>query len=154
MPSGPQFGWKGSVEERFWSYVFKTENCWFWIGSCNSDGYGSIKVNKVTAKAHVLSYELHFGKQEEGVHILHTCDIPQCVRPDHLYTGSHLNNMRDRAARGTMGQQVLRTHCPKGHEYNPENTYIGQKTGYRYCKTCRRLVIENRRLTCQQQPSL
>ena len=144
MPSGGILNRNGTPDQRFWGYVHKTENCWFWVGSCNSDGYGSLKVNGFSEKAHVLSYKMHFGSIN-GAHVLHRCDIPQCVRPEHLYLGTHGDNMRDRATAGTMGHLVFKTHCPQGHEYTLENTFVWARNGNRACRACHKAREQQRR---------
>lgn len=81
-------------EERFWSRVEKTDNCWYWTGRRNDSGYGVIAINKKQVRAHRFSYFLHYGEwpMPEGRHI---CDTPACVRPDHIVPGTHAQNMRD-----------------------------------------------------------
>lgn len=74
--------------------------CWLWDGSINSDGYGNIGRNKITQKAHRYVFEKTFGKLEKGLCVCHKCDVPSCVNPDHLFAGTHTDNMRDRAKKG------------------------------------------------------
>src|SRR2546426_177512 len=72
------------LEERFWSKVNKTENCWNWIAnSRGSNGYGGFWYEGKNLFAHRFSYELHYGKIPENMKVLHICDNPKCVRPDH-----------------------------------------------------------------------
>ena len=135
MPFGPHpKDWNGTPEERFWRNVYKTPNCWFWIGA-SSSGYGTLRINGRIEKAHVVSYRFHFGEPPKGRFILHRCDTPQCVRPDHIYAGTPAENQRDRARGGIGDCGPFKTHCPQGHEYTPENTLI-RKEGWRSCRAC------------------
>jgi hypothetical protein len=92
-----------SVEDRFWRQVRKTNNCWFWTGSPNGKGYGSINLggrNKNTVFAHRFSYEIHKGPIPEGLVVMHSCDNPACVNPDHLSVGTHKDNTQDMVRKG------------------------------------------------------
>lgn len=127
-----------TLDERFWSKVDKTGECWVWTANKKADGYGMIRVAGRTVAAHRLSWELHFGPIPPDLHVCHTCDNPPCVNPDHLFVGTREDNMRDAAAKGRNVQQK-KTHCPHGHEYTPENTYIVRRaTGstHRVCAAC------------------
>jgi hypothetical protein len=75
-----------------------TTGCWVWVGirgSWPADRYGSAKVLGEQVLLHRLSYELHVGPIAADLHVLHTCDVKACVRPDHLYLGTQAANMRD-----------------------------------------------------------
>ncbi len=95
------------IEERFWSKVDKTGSCWLWTGCKHPQGYGRIGVSKKVKYAHRISWELHNGTIPEGAHVLHKCDVPCCVNPDHLFLGTHRDNMQDKIAKG-------RANMPKG----------------------------------------
>jgi hypothetical protein len=82
------------MEERFWSKVDKTEECWLWTG-CTRSGYGLFRVGKKMVSAHRWIYEQENGPIPEGALLRHTCDNPPCVRPDHLIAGSYGDNNRD-----------------------------------------------------------
>jgi hypothetical protein len=89
------------LEERFWEKVDKTPHCWEWIGRKDADGYGQFKLRRDKhSRAHRLSYQMANGEIPEGLIVLHTCDNPSCVRPDHLYAGTHQQNGQDRSSRG------------------------------------------------------
>ena len=87
------------LEIRFWKYVEKTPGCWNWTGAVEAGGYGQIRAGG-TKRAHRISWLLHHGKLPAELDVLHTCDNPRCVRPEHLYLGTQLENMRDRKNRG------------------------------------------------------
>lgn len=129
--------------ERFWARVDKSEECWVWTSTKNSQGYGMVIVQSpgdpsipLHIRAHRLSYLLHFGPPPDRLMVLHRCDNPPCVRPDHLFLGTAADNARDMASKGRAGAQQ-RTHCPHGHPYDEENTYIVPRTGHRQCRICR-----------------
>jgi len=88
------------LAERFWEKVRRSDGCWLWLGNRNADGYGQFKMPRGNARAHRVAYELVHGPIPAGQDILHTCDNPPCVRPDHLLAGTHLENMRDMVAKG------------------------------------------------------
>lgn len=93
-------------EERFWSQVNKTDTCWLWTGTVNMGGYGRL-MRAVGEKprlilAHRASYELHVGPIPVDRYVLHKCDTPACVRPDHLWLGTYKDNRADAAAKGRL----------------------------------------------------
>jgi hypothetical protein len=85
-----------SIEERFWDKINKTNSCWLWTGRPDDSGYGVIRYKGKKTKAHRLSWFLHFGHVPKNLHVLHKCDTPPCVRPDHLFLGTDLDNAQDR----------------------------------------------------------
>lgn len=83
-------------ENRFWNNVVETnKGCWEWQGSISSNGYGVITVDGVARPTHVLSYELTNGEIPNGLFVLHKCNVRLCINPDHLYIGTHNDNMDD-----------------------------------------------------------
>jgi hypothetical protein len=74
--------------ERFISFVSVTENCWLWIGAKDGKGYGIFGVRNTTIRAHRFSYEQLIGIVPKGYLVLHACNNPSCVRPDHLRLGT------------------------------------------------------------------
>ena len=88
--------------DRFWDKVDKTRSgCWLWTGCTNADGYGRLALGrKRTEKAHRVSWELHNGPIPDGAEVCHTCDNPGCVNPDHLFLGTHQDNMTDMRRKG------------------------------------------------------
>lgn len=83
--------------------------CWLWIGGLSKeDGYGSISVDGKDRKAHRVMFELTSSEKiPPGYEVCHRCDNPCCVNPDHLFVGTHIDNMRDRDRKG-------RRKAPKG----------------------------------------
>jgi hypothetical protein len=74
--------------------------CWFWLGCLNGDGYGGIKIAGRSLLAHRASWETFNGPIPDGLCVLHRCDIPCCVNPDHLFIGTQLENIEDRTRKG------------------------------------------------------
>lgn len=105
-----------------------------------ASGYGVFSRGHVNVLAHRDAWE----KANEqpipaGMVVRHSCDNPPCINPDHLLLGTQADNMRDKVLRGrtsTNGNE-RKTHCPSGHAYTTENTYVNPK-GERACRTCQR----------------
>lgn len=85
---------------KFWERVDKRGDCWLWTGAINNHGYGNVSHQGKYWKAHRLAWALTHGDIPPGMQVLHRCDNPPCVRPDHLWLGTHTDNMRDRAEKG------------------------------------------------------
>lgn len=92
-------------EDRFWPKVNKDapNGCWEWTGSCSSQGYGTFWDGGRVRGTHRVSYEFANGPIAEGLDVLHTCDNPPCVNPDHLWLGTDTDNARDRKEKGRNG---------------------------------------------------
>src|SRR3954467_8753663 len=88
---------------RFWAKVAKSEECWLWQGANTggTDPHGSFNTG-IENLAHRFSWLLHFGPIPKGLKVLHTCDRPLCVRPDHLFLGTQRDNMQDCAKKGRI----------------------------------------------------
>ena len=90
-----------TLVERFWSKVDKSGDCWVWTAGTSPLGYGRIYVNPGGPQlAHRVSWQLAHGLIPEGLYVCHHCDNPPCVRPEHLYVGTDLDNVRDMMNRG------------------------------------------------------
>lgn len=76
------------------------ESCWPWLGARNSRGYGSLRIGDAIHSAHRVSYIVHKEPIPEGMHVIHACDQPSCVNPNHLSLGTHADNMDDRQKKG------------------------------------------------------
>ncbi|MGH8612409.1 MAG: helix-turn-helix domain-containing protein [Gammaproteobacteria bacterium] len=88
--------------ETFWKKVQKAENgCWLWLGQ-KKKGYGRIRLKRENRmiQAHRYAYVLAYGFIPAGKCVCHKCDAPACVRPDHLFLGSHWDNMHDSVIKG------------------------------------------------------
>lgn len=80
----------------------RTPGCWLWRGTIQTTGYGQIRVGQrgPVYLAHRLAWELANGPIPKGMLVLHHCDNPPCVRPDHLFLGTHRDNALDCIAKG------------------------------------------------------
>jgi hypothetical protein len=103
-PNGRRSRAKGTSkltrEQRFWNKVKKTDGCWNWTAArCRS--YGIFAPDgKVPTGAHRVSWRLAFGEIPDGLFVLHKCDNPLCVRPDHLFLGTQSDNIKDKVNKG------------------------------------------------------
>ena len=120
------------------SYKIEEGKCWNWTGWTSSAGYGMIGNNYKDRGAHRYSWELSNGPISKGLCVLHKCDNPACINPDHLFLGTKGDNNRDRVKKGRDANSN-KTHCSKGHEFDENNTYLYLKKdgkSHRMCKTC------------------
>lgn len=95
------------IPERFWKKVNRSPTCWNWIGGRNEKGYGQFYHPEVghSVLAHRVSFELNFGEKPKGL-VLHKCNNPACVRPSHLYQGTHLDNTADASRAGRLSVKL------------------------------------------------
>jgi hypothetical protein len=111
MKTGPK---PQPIAIRFWKKVRRTPDCWVWTGWTNPCGYAQIwdQNRRRTMLVHRISWELHFGSIPHGKCVCHHCDNPSCVRPDHLFLGTLIDNnhdciRKDRFARGERMKHKL-----------------------------------------------
>ena len=93
-----------TLSERFWPKVKKTNRCWKWTGA-GTPTHGRIFTHfedgrSVATYAHRVSWVLHFGPIPAGMQVLHSCDNGFCVRPDHLFLGTQIDNIADMDSKG------------------------------------------------------
>jgi hypothetical protein len=102
---GTHLKWCGKREEHFWSLVDKDDpnGCWLYKGTLSFEGYGYVNigagVRRKQWQAHRFAWSLLKGEIPAKGCILHTCDVRNCVNPEHLYLGDRKDNARDKIAR-------------------------------------------------------
>jgi len=112
---------------RFWARVDKSGECWTWTGTLAPGGYGAFSVDNRNRRAHRWIYEQTAGPIPAGHFVCHRCDNRKCVRPEHLFVGTHQDNMRDMVEKGRHWSRLqhhreksvalgkaLRAHTPRG----------------------------------------
>jgi hypothetical protein len=134
----------GELAERILARCVATESgCLEWPGAHHPKGYGQIGFRSKLFATHRVAYEAAKGPIPPGYQIDHLCRNPSCCNADHLEAVTPRENTR----RGKAGlhhalKQRAKTHCPRGHPYDAENTYVC-KRGKRSCKRC---AIERQRV--------
>ncbi len=119
----------------FWGRIRLGDSaaCWIWDRATTNSGYG--KYGGRSELAHRIAYRLVRGEIPAGMHLDHLCRTKLCVNPSHLEVVTpRENTLRSNAALGTG---AARTHCPQGHGYTPENTYVSA-SNRRSCRECSR----------------
>ena len=104
-----------TLMQRFMAKVAKSETgCWLWTGFVGTSGYGAVRVNGKTERAHRIAYQLFVGQITEiagadirGTCVIHKCDNRVCVNPEHLLLGTHQDNMTDKASKGRVVSHPL-----------------------------------------------
>jgi len=110
--------------------------CWMWSSDKDRKGYGRVYVENRRMPAHRVSWEIFCGAIPTGLSVLHKCDSPACVNPEHLYLGTQKDNVKDMWAKGRNGGNfVAQTRCKNGHEFNEANI-VKRKDKHRSCRIC------------------
>lgn len=133
-----------------------SNNCWEWLGSIGQNGYGLFcsKQGELREYAHRYVYRILVGPIGFDLHVLHHCDNRKCIRPSHLFQGTHADNMKDARQKGRIGacpkslevllkrqqQRQEAVVCKRGHALSGPNLYLCHlKNGrtMRVCRSCR-----------------
>jgi hypothetical protein len=88
--------------KRFWEKVDRSGDCWLWTTGTLRHGYGAFFLDGKQRLAHRVAWELTHGPIPDGMMVMHRCDTPGCVRPNHLRLGTGFDNMGDAAEKGRM----------------------------------------------------
>ena len=132
-------------KERFWKKVNKTDSCWLWTGNKNCFGYGIVTLvigGRKSLRAHRVSWVIANGRElSQSDFVCHSCDVPACVNPDHLWIGDAKSNNQDCIQKGrNASPPVKKTYafCKKGHELSQSNRYeyVYNGVNYRICREC------------------
>lgn len=151
-----QSHWAKTEAERFHERVDRSAGpdcCWPWTGPPGPGGYGVYKFQGKNQKAHRVAWQLANGPVPDGLKVLHECDNPACCNATggHLFLGTQDDNMKDMAAKGRGkgrdqgAHQAKKTHCPKGHPYDEENTIVTVTKSGGVGRTCRECGREAQR---------
>jgi len=142
-----RLGVKGFVEvpisERIKANTVITPTCHLWTGR----GYGNVWYKHKRHRVHRLLWEFAHGAIPDGLYVCHSCDVRNCINLDHLWLGTHQENMHDsvvkgRAVHGVGRRFTQQPHCKNGHPYTPENTRVHKQQ--RRCLTCLRASWKRR----------
>ena len=121
--------WGNSVADK----IDATGDCWEWVGPLHGGGYGHKYYRGRFWSTHRLVWSALVGPIPDNMDIDHLCRNRQCCNPDHLEVVTRSTNL----LRGIRNGYQKKTHCPHGHEYSNENTFVNVR-GSRECRTCRR----------------
>ncbi len=135
---------KPLIERLFKKTVILECGCWEWHGAKTGDGYGQIwHDGKRNAYVHRVAYEFWVGPIPDGLTLDHLCKNRACFNPGHLELATSGENVM--RGEGACAKNARKTHCPRNHEYDEENTYRPRAhPDQRACRECRRWTKEQR----------
>ena len=136
------------VDARFTRLVEKTATCWLWTGTATRriKGYGQFERKGKRMLAHRAAYEFAHGAIPGDFEVCHRCDVSLCVNPDHLFLGSHKDNMRDAATKGRIAepssQPPMKRGSDNGHSLLDESAVLEIRRRIAAGEVQRRLAAE------------
>jgi len=129
--------------KHFWSCVSIGEpnECWLWLRALDDQGYGTLSwryLSQQPISTHRVAWFLTHGELPSLL-VMHSCDTPPCVNPKHLSLGTHLDNARDKIAKGRARQGHL---CGDNHPWRQHPELVPRGTAHGMCKLSEAQVIE------------
>lgn len=103
--------------ERLNAFDVSESGCWEWSGNRNTQGYGVIIIGRKGRLAHRISFVRHGGVIVEGELVLHRCDNPPCINPEHLFSGTQFDNMGDSVSKGRFVTAKRISSYPRGERH-------------------------------------
>lgn len=131
-----------TLEETIEAYSIPVPECgcWIWIGAAG-DWHGTFKYHGESIGAHCGSWRAYKGPIPTGMFVCHSCDVPLCVNPDHLFLGTALDNVRDMMRKG-------RGHKARGRQHGRNKITPEQAIEIRLSKKSHRALADDFRLSC------
>jgi hypothetical protein len=132
----------GNPAANFWHQVYQDGpvlaaysglgSCWIWAGYRDHAGYGQIQWNGKKRGSHVAAWFLAHGVWPDGLCVLHRCDNPSCVRAEHLFLGTHQDNVADKVSKGRQlkGQKNATAKLTEQNVQEIRATYVRGIVGY------------------------
>ena len=108
--------------------------CWLWTAGTCRFGYGRFHYVKRDIESHRMSWHFYRGPIPDGLCVLHKCDTPACVNPDHLFLGTRADNNIDCTNKKRQPRQNI-THCKNGHLFSGYNVVV-TSANKRACRLC------------------
>lgn len=99
-----------TLEQKLLTKIREEDGCWVWTGYKCKRGYGKIRINGIWKRAHRIMHELRKGPLLEGQVVLHSCDNPSCINPDHLSAGTQKDNVHDMLKKGRANRNKGERH--------------------------------------------
>lgn len=148
----PKKGDEIPMAERVEKFIFPvTESgCWLWNGGHETRGwpflnYGRIWVRGRTLPAHRVAYEHFVGPIPEGMLVLHKCDVPLCVNPDHLFLGTYRDNTMDMIRKGRF--EHVMDECHRGEKSSFAKITAQQVISIRADRRLQKVIAEEHGIT-------
>lgn len=105
LPDGTiKWSTTATYEDTFWSKVRKSDGCWEWLAAKNGNGRGAVSFRGKMDLAYHVAWILTHGEIPDDLYVLHRCDNPGCVNPDHLFLGTQADNIADKVAKGRQAR--------------------------------------------------